>query len=371
MKLRYKITYGILSILGLTIVALSVTISYTAECAAPPGVGAGADTMKAVVSRCYGGPEALEVLDIEKPRPGSKDVIVAVKAAAVNPLDYHYMRGSPYLLRLARGIGRPKEQRMGIDFSGMVAEIGNEVTKFAVGDAVFGGRPGALAEYLLVPEDGAIAAMPEGVSFESAAAVGVAALTALQALRDEGGLVASEKVLINGASGGVGTYAVQIAKELGAEVHGVCSTRNVEMVRALGADHVFDYKLEDYTQSGNEYDLIVDMVGNHSLKANLDVLKSNGRLVLVGGPKGDWVEPLGPPLKALMLAPFVDQDISLFLARLRGEDLEFLARMLADGSLTSRIDTRYPLADTAEALRYLETQRARGKVIITTDALSE
>jgi NADPH:quinone reductase-like Zn-dependent oxidoreductase len=370
MKLRYKIIYGLLSILGLAAVALAITISYTSECTSPPGVTAGAETMKAVVSRCYGGPDALEYLDVEKPKPGPKDVIVAVRAAAVNPLDYHYMRGSPYLLRLARGIGKPKDQRMGADFSGVVAEIGDEVSKFAVGDAVFGGRSGAFAEYLLVPEDGAIAAIPDGVSFESAAAIGVAAVTALQALRDEGGLVAGEKVLINGASGGVGTYAVQIAKELGAEVHGVCSTRNVEMVRALGADHIFDYKKEDYTESGNEYDLVVDMVGNHSLNANRRVLKPNGRLVLVGGPKGNWVAPLVPPLKAAMLSPFVDQPISVLLARLRGEDLEYLAGLLADGSLTSRIDTRYSLADTAEALRYLETQRARGKVIITTGALS-
>ena len=371
MKLRYKIIYGLLSILGLAVVALAITISYTSECTSPPGVTAGADTMKAVVSRCYGGPDALEYLDIEKPAPGPKDVIVAVKAAAVNPLDYHYMRGSPYLMRLMRGIGSPKDQRMGADFAGVVAEIGDEVTKFAVGDAVFGAHSGAFAEYLLIPEDGGITAIPEGVSFEAAAAVGVAALTALQSLRNEGGLVAGEKVLINGASGGVGTFAVQIAKQIGAEVHGVCSTRNVEMVRALGADHVFDYKKENYTESGNEYDMGVGMVGNHSLTANRGVLKPNGRLVIVGGPKGDWVAPLLPPLKAAMLSPFVDQKINAILARLRGDDLEYLAGLLADGSLTSRIDTRYPLADTAEALRYLETQRARGKVIITIGALRE
>ena len=371
MKLRYKIIYGFLSILGLAVVALAITISYTSDCTSIPDVTAEADTMKAVVSRCYGGPDALEYLDVEKPKPGPKDVIVAVKAAAANPLDYHYMRGSPYLMRLSSGIGKPKDQRMGADFSGVVAEIGGEVTKFAVGDAVFGGRSGAFAEYLLVPEDRAIALIPDGVSFESAAALGIAAVTALQAVRDEGSLVAGEKVLINGASGGVGTYAVQVAKKLGAEVHGVCSTRNVEMVRALGADHVFDYKKEDYTESGNEYDLIVDMVGNHSLNANRRMLKPNGRLVIVGGPKGNWVAPLVPPLKAAMLSPFVDQQIGSMLASLKGEDLEYLADLLADGDLTARIDTRYPLADTAEALRYLETQRARGKVIITTDALSK
>ena len=274
-------------------------------------------------------------------------------------------------MRLSAGIGKPSDQRMGVDFAGVVAEVGADATKFAVGDAVFGGRSGAFAEYLLVPEDRAIAAKPDNVSFEDAAAVGIAAVTALQALRDDGRLTAGEKVLINGASGGVGTYAVQIAKALGAEVHGVCSTRNVEMVRALGADHVFDYRNENYTESGNEYDLIVDMVGNQSLTANRRVLKPQGRMVIVGGPKGNWVAPLGPPLKAALLSPFVDQELSTMLAVMKGDDLEYLASLMADGRLTSQIDRRYSLADTAEALRYLETQRARGKVIITVDPQSE
>ena len=253
----------------------------------------------------------------------------------------------------------------------MVTEVGDDATEFAVGDAVFGGRRGAFAEYLLIPENRAIAAKPDGVSFEDAAAVGIAAVTALQALRDDGRLTAGEKALINGASGCVGTYAVQIAKALGAEVNGVCSTRSIEMVRALGADHVFDYKNENYTESGNEYDLIVDMVGSQSLTANRRVLKPQGRMVLVGGPKGNWVAPLWPPLKAAMLSPFIDQDIGAMLATLTGDDLEYLAGLMADGRLTTQIDTRYSLADTAKALPYLETHRARGKVIITTDRLSE
>jgi NADPH:quinone reductase-like Zn-dependent oxidoreductase len=177
--------------------------------------------------------------------------------------------------------------------------------------------------------------------------------------------------LINGASGGVGTYAVQIAKALGAEVHGVCSTRNVEMVRALGADHVFDYKNENYTESDNQYDLIIDMVGNESLTANRRVLKPQGRMVLVGGPKGNWIAPLWPPLKALLLSPFIDQEIGMMLAVLKGEDLEYLAGLMAEGKLRSRIDTHYPLSETGEALRYLETQRARGKVIIAVEAHQE
>ena len=371
MKLRYKLINGFLALVGLAAVALAITISYTSDCTSPPGVSADVDTMKAVVSRCYGGPEALEYLDVDKPQPGPNDVIVAVKAAAVNPLDYHYMRGSPYLMRLSAGIGRPSDPRMGVDFAGVVVEVGDDVTRFDIGDAVFGGANGAFAEYLLVRENGAIAAKPENSSFEEAAAIGIAAVTALQALRDDGRLVAGEKVLINGASGGVGTYAVQIAKALGAEVHGVCSTRNVEMVLALGADHVFDYKKENYTESGNEYDLIIDMVGSQSLTANRRVLKPNGRMVLVGGPKGNWLAPLWPPLKAAMLSPFVDQDIGMMLAVLNGVDLEYLAGLMADGRVTSRIDTRYPLADTMEALRYLETKRARGKVIIAMDPPSE
>ncbi len=371
MKLRYKILNSFLAVAALAVSALAITISYTPDCSSPPEVAAGTPTMKAIVSRCYGGPDVLEYVDVERPQPGSKDVIVEVRAAAVNPLDYHYMRGSPYLMRLSAGIGRPNDQRMGVDFSGVVVETGDEVSRFAVGDAVFGARSGAFAEYVVLPEDRALASKPDDVSFEEAAAIPVAATTALQALRDEGRLKEGETVLINGASGGVGTYAVQIAKALGAEVHGVCSTRNVEMVRALGADHVFDYKNENYTESDNEYDLIVDMVGNHSLSANRRVLKPQGRMVLVGGPKGNWVAPVWPPLKAMMLSPFVDQQIGMMLAVLRGDDLEYLAGLMAEGRLTSRIDVRYPLHETPEALRYLETRRARGKVIIDTQQLSE
>jgi NADPH:quinone reductase-like Zn-dependent oxidoreductase len=371
MKLRYKIINGFLAFLGVAVLVLALTISYTSDCTPPPGIAEGTKTMKAVVSRCYGGPEALEYMDVAMPKPGPKDVIVKVKAAAANPLDYHFMRGSPYLMRLMSGIAKPSDQRMGVDFAGVVSEIGSEVTKFDVGDAVFGGRSGAFAEYLVIPEDRAITTKPDNVAFDEAAAIGIAAVTALQALRDDGRLKAGEKVLINGASGGVGTYAVQIAKAMGAEVHGVCSTRNVEMVRALGADHVFDYKKENYTESDNEYDLILDMVGNLSFTANRRVLKPEGRLVLVGGPKGNWIAPLVPMLKAMMIAPFIDQEISTMLAVLRGEDLEYLAGLMADGRLTSRIDTHYPLSDTAEAIRYLETHRARGKVIIAVDGSTD
>lgn len=356
---------GFLALVLLSIAALAVTIGYTANCTDAPDLTGSGETMKAVVARCYGGPEVLEYLDVAKPAPGPEDILVEIKAAAANPLDYHYMRGSPYPMRLASGIGRPTDSRTGVDFAGVVVATGKAVTKFAVGDAVFGGRSGAFAEFVLVPENRAIAKIPDKVSFEEAAAIGIAGVTALQALRDDGHLVAGEKVLINGASGGVGTYAVQIAKALGAEVHGVCSTRNVEMVRSLGADQVFDYKKENYIDSGNEYDLIVDMVGNHPLSANRRVLKADGRMVLVGGPKGNWLAPFWNPLKAAMYSPFVEQQIGMMLAVLNGEDLEYLADLMASDQLTTQIDTRYPLENTADALRYLETQRARGKVIIS------
>ena len=367
MKLRYKIVNGILLVLVVAVGALAMTISYTSDCSAPPNVDESSRTMKAVVRRCYGGPEVLEYTDVAMPVAGPMDVVVQVKAAAANPLDYHFMRGSPYLMRLSSGIGRPDDPRMGADFAGIVSSVGDEVTRFAEGDRVFGGRNGAFAEFIVIPEDRAIAHLPDDVSFEAAAAIPIAAVTALQALRDDGKLKAGEKVLINGASGGVGTYAVQIAKALGAEVHGVCSTPNVEMVLGLGAEHVFDYKKENYTESDNQYDLIVDMVGSESLSANRRVLQPNGRMVLVGGPKGDWLAPFWPPLKAAVLSMFIDQEIGMMLATLKGDDLEYLAGLMADGRLKSQIDRRFPLHETVEALRYLETQRARGKVIVSAE----
>ncbi|MEM7432759.1 MAG: NAD(P)-dependent alcohol dehydrogenase [Pseudomonadota bacterium] len=364
MKRRYKILNGVFAFLGVIVLALAITISYTSDCEPAPTVADGTETMKAVVSRCYGGPDALEYLDVQKPQPGPNDVLVKIEAAAVNPLDYHYMRGSPYLMRLSAGIGRPNDSSMGVDFAGVVVETGEQVTRFDVGDAVFGARSGAFAEYLVMPEDRAITRKPENVSFAEAAAIPIAAVTALQSLRDHGHLEAGQKVLINGASGGVGTYAVQIAKAMGAEVHGVSSTRNIEMVMGLGADRMFDYTQENYTESGEQYDLILDMVGSQPLSANLDVLKTEGRMVLVGGPKGNWVAPLINPLKAAMMAPFIDQEIGMMLAETNGDDLADLAELMATGQLTSRLDTSYSLQDTPEALRYLETKRARGKVII-------
>ena len=364
MKLRYKIGLGFLVVIGVAVLALALTSSHNSPCPQAPEIGAGDRTMRAVMQRCYGGTEVLAIEDVPRPFPTGNDVLVRVHVAAVNPLDWHYMRGSPYFMRLSSGIGTPADPTFGVDFAGTVAAVGEDVTRFSVGDEVFGGRSGAFAEYVLIPEDRAIAHKPDNVSFEQAASLPIAAVTALQSLRDKGGLESGERVLINGASGGVGTYAVQIAKALGAEVHGVCSTRNVEMVTSLGADRVFDYTQEDYTESGEQYDLIVDLVGNHSPSANRGVLADDGTLVLVGGGKGDWVGPMLRPLQAMMLSPFVDQEIVTLLARMNSEDLGTLAVMLESGAVTSRIDQRFGLDDVRDAVSYSETGRARGKIII-------
>lgn len=323
--------------------------------------------MKAVTYRCYGSPEVLEFGDIEKPVPAGDEVLVRVQAAAVNPLDWHYMRGSPYLMRLMSGLGAPKDTGFGVDFSGAVEAVGRDVRSFKPGDEVFGGKGGAFAEYISISEDRQIVHRPENLTAQEAAAVPIAALTALQALRDKGEIQPGQKVLINGASGGVGTFAVQIAKSYGAEVTGVCSARNVELVQSLGADHVIDYKKESYIESGNTWDLIIDNVGNHSLLANRKVLAPDGRFVIVGGPGGNWVGPLVRPLMATILSPFVDQEFIMLMAQGRKDDLATLAQLLQSGELRPVIDRTWPLEQVAEAIRYSESGRARGKIIITVE----
>jgi NADPH:quinone reductase-like Zn-dependent oxidoreductase len=320
--------------------------------------------MQAAQVRCYGSPDVIDIVQVEKPAPADNEVLVKVAAASVNPLDWHYMRGSPYIMRMDRGIGKPKSTKLGVDFAGTVEAIGKDVTRFKPGDEVFGGRSGAFAEYLTIGEEQSLALKPSNISFQEAAAVPIAGVTAIQALRDSGKLQPGQKVLINGASGGVGTFAVQIAKSMGAEVTGVSSTRNVEMVRALGADHVIDYRLDDYTQGEQRYDLIVDMVGNHGPLANSRVLKPAGILVIVGGPKGNWFAPLMGPIKALLLAPFVEQELGMMLAQMRRDDLEVLGELMQAGDLRPVIDRSYRLSDLADAIRYSEDGRAQGKIIV-------
>lgn len=322
--------------------------------------------MLAIVYHEYGPPDVLHYEEVEKLLPNDTQVLIKVRAAAANPLDWHYMRGTPYLMRLDGGMRKPHDPTLGVDFAGIVTAVGSKVTQFKPDDEVFGVGSGSFAEYVLAQEK-RIALKPAELSFEQAAAIPVAGITALQSLRDKGQLAAGQKVLINGASGGVGTFAVQIAHALGAEVTAVCGTRNVELVRTLGADYVIDYQSEDFTQGEARYDLIVDNVGIHRLSDMRRVLKPQGIMVLVGGggtDAGNWIGPLARPVKALFLSPFVDQDISMLLADVNGEDLRYLVGQVKSGQLTPVIDRTYSLSEVADAIRYLEAGHARGKVII-------
>ena len=367
MKLRYKIINSIFALIAILVVSLAVVMGYTADCDPRPAGVIEGDSMKAITYRCYGGPEVLEYGEVAKPVPAANEVLVKVVAAGVNPLDYHYMRGTPYLLRLmGAGVGAPTQQKMGVDFSGVVESVGQDVTQFKVGDEVFGGKKGAFAEYLVIPEDNTIAIKPDNVTHNQAAGVAIAAVTALQALRDLGEVQSGDKVLINGASGGVGTFAVQIAKYLGAEVTGVNSARNRDMVLGIGADRVIDYKTQDYTTESIQYDAIIDMVANHSIAKNMSVLVSDGRMVNVGAiEKGNWIGPLIKPIKSNLMNPLYDQEIKTLFASMSQEDLNFLAQMMSEGRLTPVMDVTYPLAQASDAVAYSETGRARGKIIIT------
>ena len=361
--LKYALSaLGVLVLAGAGVVA--VLISMTDDCPAVAPESGEQSSMQAVRQLCYGPPESLFITSTAVPEPGPGELRIRVHSAGVNPLDWHTMRGSPYVMRLGTGLGHPKEPRFGVDFAGTVDAVGSDVSRFEVGQRVFGGYTGAFAEYLVMPEDRAVARLPDGSSFAEGAAVAVAGLTALQALRDLGQLQAGQSVLINGASGGVGTFAVQIAATEGARVFGVSSTRNVQRVLDLGAEYVFDYTREDYTQGTQRFDLIIDIVGNHSPMANAAVLEPDGRLVLVGGPGGDWIGPLIPPLLSFISGPFIDQETRVLLARLRGEDLEVLADHMATGAVTPVIDRHFPLSEVAAAVAYSETGRARGKIIL-------
>jgi NADPH:quinone reductase-like Zn-dependent oxidoreductase len=369
MKRRYKILLWTLGTLGVAVIGLRLVISHDSACGPGEPVASGTPTMKGWVHRCYGGPEGLQYEELPKPVAADDEVIVKVRAVSVNPLDWHVMRGKPYVMRLmGSGIGTPKDVELGVDFAGVVDSVGKSVTKFKPGDEVFGGRDGAFAEYVQVKESRNVVLKPASISFEQAAAIPIAAVTALQALRDAGKLKAGEKVLVNGASGGVGTYAVQIAKALGAEVTGVCSGRNLELVRSLGADHVIDYTKEDFTAGSVKYDLIVDAVVTHSLSDYRRVLPADGRFVIIGSfSGGDYLGPLNEVLKAKAYDPFVSQSITFMLASLTPEDLTTLRDMMTSGKIRSVIDRTYKMSELPEALRYLETNRARGKVVVSAE----
>ncbi|HMH42811.1 MAG TPA: NAD(P)-dependent alcohol dehydrogenase [Pyrinomonadaceae bacterium] len=326
--------------------------------------------MKAI-TYCDYGLANLKLEEIEKPTPNDDQILVKVRAASVNPYDWHFIEGTPKIMRvMGVGLRKPKDTRLGVDFAGTVEAVGKNVTQFKPGDDVFGGRGGAFAEYVCRRAEGAVALKPANITFEQAAAVNIAGITALQALRDKGKVQPRQKVLINGASGGVGTFAVQIAKSLGADVTGVCSTRNIDLVQSLGADHVIDYTKEDFAKGDERYDVILDNVPNHSLSECRRILNANGKYVMIGGggPNDNrWIGPFGRVIHTLILSPFINQKMGMMMADANHNDLTILADMMQTGKLKPVIDRTYKLDQVPDAIRYVEAGHARGKVIITVE----
>ena len=321
--------------------------------------------VKAIAYCEYGPPEVLQLREIEKPTPAENELLVKVRAASVNPVDSTYSGG----VRLVTGLRKPAVTRFGTDYSGTVEAVGEKVTEFKAGDEVFGGKTGALAEYICVRADRNVVLKPANVSFEQAAAVPVAAITALQGLRDKGKIQASQKVLVNGASGGVGTFAVQIAKALGADVTAVCSGKNAEMVRSIGADRVIDYTKEDFTAGGERYDMIFDIVGNHSFSERRRILKQNGICVMVGLGGAGWHDGfwsrLGGELTGYIASRFVKEKFVAYIAEFNKADMTVLRDMMEAGKIKPVIDRTFPFTQVPEAVRYLEQGHARGKVVVT------
>jgi NADPH:quinone reductase-like Zn-dependent oxidoreductase len=323
--------------------------------------------MKAVVHNTYGSPDVLELEQIDKPEPADDEVLVRVRAASVNPADWYTLTG-PFVARVPNGLRRPKDNRLGVDYAGEVEAVGANVTHFRPGDEVFGGRTGAFAEYVCAREDRGVVPKPANVTFEEAAAVPIAALTALQGLRDKGQVQAGQSVLINGASGGVGTFAVQIAKALGAEVTGVCSTRNVDIVRSIGADHVIDYTKEDFTRSDRRYDLILDVAGSKSWSELKRVLEPDGRLVIVGAPKSKGIlGPLAHIMKLRLASVPGSRKAVFFISRVNKADMQTLRELLESGEVKPVVDRRYDLGEIADAFRYLGDGHAQGKIVVTVE----
>ncbi|MGE5114224.1 MAG: NAD(P)-dependent alcohol dehydrogenase [Acidobacteriaceae bacterium] len=318
--------------------------------------------MKAIVYRKYGAPDVLKCEEIEKPAVHDNEVLIKVRAASLNPLDWRLMRGTPYFIRMGMGLRKPKEMRAGRDVAGEVEAIGSKITLFKPGDGVFGVCVGALAEYACGSES-KLAIKPNSLSFDEAASIPIAGLTALQGLRDMGQIQPGQKVLVNGAAGGVGTFAVQIAKSFDAHVTGVCSTGNAALLRAIGADHVIDYTQEDFTKSKERYDLILDNVGNHPLSAYRRVLNPHGKLVMVGAKNITVL--LLRALQARVLSWFVSQRLGFLVARLTNKDLAKMGELFEAGKVKPVIDRRYPLIDVPRAIAYLEEGHAHGKIVIT------
>jgi len=324
--------------------------------------------MKAIVRTAYGSPDVLQLQEVEKPVPKDGEVLVRVHAASVNALDWHYMRGQQFPVRIGgNGLRKPKDRRLGVDLAGRVEAVGSNVTRFQPGDDVFGSGAGAFAEYACAADNGLVL-KPANLSFEQAAAVPVAAITALQGLRDKGQIQPGQQVLIQGASGGVGTFAMQIAKSFGAEVTAVCSAQNVAMARSIGADHVIDYTQADFTENGQRYDLILAVNGYHPISAYRRALRPAGTYVMVGASNAHLMQAL---LQAMLLGPVISrtgrQRVVNFIAKLNQKDLVFMQELLAAGTVVPVIDRCYPLHETAEAVRYVEEGHARGKVVIAVE----
>ncbi|MGW0827678.1 NAD(P)-dependent alcohol dehydrogenase [Streptomyces sp. NPDC002845] len=321
--------------------------------------------MKAVVQDRYGSPDVLEVKDVEQPVPGDGEVLVRVRAASVNAADWHLMRGDPYVARLALGLRRPRARIRGRDFAGVVEAVGAQVTGLRPGDEVFGEVDGTFAEYVTVPESG-VGRKPASLTFEQAAAVPLAGGTALIGLRDRGEVRPGQRVLINGASGGVGTFAVQIAKALDAEVTAVCSARNADLVTSLGADHIVDYAKEDFTQSGQRYDVVLDLTATRPLLDLRRALTPTGILVLGGGgTPGHLLGPLWLTLRGVLTSPFVRQRVRPLLVAPSAANLAALRELTDSGKITPVVERTYPLAEAPEAIRHLEVEHARSKIVIT------
>jgi NADPH:quinone reductase-like Zn-dependent oxidoreductase len=366
MKLRNRILTGVAAFFALGISAVAVTVSYDSPCPPIAVADTTAEPMRAIVQRCYGVPNGIRLETIARPVPNADQVLIKVRAASINPVEWYGVSGQPRFVRLFNGIGTPKDTRPGFDVAGTVESVGANVTDFKPGDEVFGGAAGALSEYVVARASGAIALKPDNMTFEEAGAIPIAAITALQGLRDEGRIAAGKKVLINGASGGVGTYAVQIAKALGAEVTGVCSTRNVELVRSLGADHVIDYTKADFTEATERYDLILDNVGNHGFFALEDVMKPDGVIVVVGGSKKEpFLGPIARIISSKIAQHFIEPAVTFFIASVNKADLELLAGWAREGKLRTVIDRRFALENAGDALEYLGGGHARGKVVVT------
>jgi NADPH:quinone reductase-like Zn-dependent oxidoreductase len=367
MSLLKKILVSILGVIVIGLAGLAIALSHNSLCAPAPTVAL-KEPMKAAVNRCYGTPDVVRVEAVERPVPADHGVLVKVHASSVNPLDWHFLLGEPYLMRISSGWGTPNDVLLGTDFAGTVVAVGKLVTQFKVGDEVYGGGDGAFAEYLRIPDTGPMALKPANVSFEEAAAVPVAGITALQALRDHGQVRAGTRVLVNGAGGGVGTFAVQIAKALGATVTAVTNTGSLQLVQALGADHVIDYTRADFTQGTEQYDVIFDLSGNHPLRDYRRVLTPTGIYILGGDTdKGAWLGPLKAFGATVIVSKFVKQTMTPFMANLEQADLVALAAMMQAGKVKPVIDRRYSLDQVADAIRYQEAGHARGKVIVTVD----